>query len=112
MMRIVAKLLLPVVAVLPVSLFGGEIYGTLRMDQRRVAGVIVEIRFDGEARTARTGENGAYSIILPRRGPCTIVVKYGGQDPPPSLEAYSYEEGVRYDLILEKNDGRYQLKRG
>ncbi len=91
--------------------FAGRIYGGITEGGKPVAkGVKVEVTCGGVAHAAETDANGAFSMMVPEQGKCTLKLTYQGQTP--TFEVTSYEGSVQYDLILEKAaDGKYTLKR-
>jgi len=61
------------------------------------------------ADSAATDKFGAYKLNVKAEGKCTLTVLYEKQ--PVSLEVFSYKEATRYDLILEKKEGKFTLRR-
>lgn len=61
------------------------------------------------ADSAVTDKFGAYTLKVKGEGKCTLTLYWEKQTP--SLEVFSYNAATRYDLILEKKDGAYILKR-
>ena len=97
--------------VLSVSLTqAGEIYGVIKEGERPVSqGVKVEILIGEKHYSTETDDYGSYSIYVAEKGECTLMVHY--KDQSPSITAYSYEDSVRYNLVLEKRNGEYHLRR-
>lgn len=97
--------------VLPSLALAGEIYGGLAEGNRSVGeGVQVEIRCADKAYPSKaTDQYGSYRLYVQEKGKCTLRVHYKEQSP--SIEISSYERSVRYDLVLEKKQGRYSLRR-
>jgi hypothetical protein len=93
------------------SALAGEIYGSITEDGRSVgAGVAVEIRCGDKAHPAvETDKSGAYHLAIEEKGKCTLTVRYKGESP--SVEIASYDEGVQVDLVLERKDGKYVVRR-
>ncbi len=90
--------------------FAGKIYGTLTEGGKPVAkDVKVEVACGDKKYPAQTDAYGAFRLFAPEKGKCTLKVFYQQQSP--SLEINSYEGSVQYDLILEKKDGQYTLRR-
>ena len=56
-----------------------------------------------------TDKFGAYKVNVKTEGKCMLTVLYEKQ--PVSLEVFSYKEATRYDLILEKKEGKLALRR-
>jgi hypothetical protein len=46
---------------------------------------------------------------VPEQGKFKLTVDYGGQTP--SLDVFSYDRSVRYDLLLEKKGAGYAVRR-
>ncbi len=99
------------ILLLPRVAFAGELYGSLTEGKMSVGeGVQVEIQC---AETAypptATDKYGSYRLYVQARGKCLLTVHYKQQSP--AIGVSSYERSVRYDLVLEKNDGQYSLRR-
>jgi hypothetical protein len=104
------RLLLFSILLFPTVAFGGQIYGTLTVDNRSVGrGVQVAIACDTGNGAGVTDDYGAYKVFV-KKGKCTLKVYYGGQELLFAL--YSYDDPVRYDFdVVRGGDGRYFLKR-
>lgn len=90
--------------------WAGEIYGSIRQGKRSIgAGTKVEIQCGRNAYAAETDRYGSYRLYLPEKGRCRLRVQVGAR--PPSMEIYSYEGSVRYDLVLERQGEKYFLRR-
>ncbi len=102
----------------------GRIFGDIKMDGKPVpAGLSVEIAFappaaapgakakPAPARLDSTGTDkfGSYKLSVKGEGKCILTLVYEKQ--PVTLEVFSYKEATRYDLILEKKDGKLSLRR-
>lgn len=61
------------------------------------------------ADSAVTDKFGAYKLNVKAEGKCVLTVLYEKQ--PVSLEVFSYKEATRYDLIMEKKEGKFVLRR-
>ena len=61
------------------------------------------------ADTATTDKFGSYKLNVKGEGKCVLTLLYDKQAP--TLEVFSYKEATLYDLILEKKDGKYSLRR-
>jgi hypothetical protein len=107
--------------VLPSGARAGRVFGDIRLgDKPLPAGVPVKIvrvtTEDGKPRTAAvpsdstaTDEFGSYKLMVKEPGKCVLAIVYEKQTA--SLEVFSYKEATRYDLILEKKDGKLALRR-
>jgi len=104
-------ILIVLLACVPSFAFGGEIYGTLTEEGRSVGpNAQVEVTCAGKTYPRNTTDQyGSYRLYVQEKGKCTLKVHYKQQSP--STEVSSYERSVRYDLVLEKKDGQYVLRR-
>jgi hypothetical protein len=95
---------------IPTAAFAGRIYGGITEGGKPIAkGVKVDITCGTNVRSGETDAYGAFSVNVPEQGKCTLKLTYQGQTP--TFEVNSYEDSVQYDLILERADGKYTLKR-
>jgi hypothetical protein len=51
---------------------------------------------------------GSYRLFVPEQGKCTLSVKYG--DVSPQMTVNSFDDSARYNLVLEKKDGKLSLR--
>lgn len=95
----------------PSLAFAGEIRGTITKGGRSIgAGVPVEVRCGEKAYPlTQTDKYGSFRLFVQERGTCILHVGY--QDQTPTREIESFEDSVRYDLVLEKQDDQYVLRR-
>lgn len=100
---------LPILCALPA--LAGEIYGTIYDGAAKVGeGVAVEIACGAKKYPAvRTDKGGGYHLDVDETGKCALTVRY--RDEAPSTEVVSYDEGAQVDLVLEKQEGQYTLRR-
>jgi len=96
----------------------GRIFGDIKIDGKPVPeGVAVKIalapaegaKTGAVLDTTRTDKFGSYKLTVKPEGKVTLTVLYEKQ--PLSLDVFSYKEATRYDLILEKKDGKLSLRR-
>ena len=100
----------------------GRIFGDIKMEGKPVpAGIMVTLApappdaegagtpAAGAADTILTDEFGSYKLNVKAEGKCTLTLVYEKQSL--SLEVFSYKKATRYDLILEKTDGKLVLRR-
>jgi hypothetical protein len=102
----------------------GRIFGDIKLDGKPVpAGLTVKISVappvsDTTAKpksapivvdTTLTDKFGSYKLTVKQEGKCVLTLVYEKQAP--TLEVFSYKEATRYDLILEKKDGKLSLRR-
>ena len=108
-MRLVVPVLLLVLGIVPAAL-AGNIYGSITEAGKAVPqGVKLEAACGANKYSAETDANGSFKLFAKDQGKCTLRVSYQGQEP--VFEINSYEGSVQYDLILEKQGGKYVLKR-
>jgi hypothetical protein len=90
--------------------FAGRIIGSITEAGKPIAkGVKIDIACGAANHAAETDAYGAFAVVVPEQGKCTLKVNYQGQAP--TFDINSYEGSVQYDLVLEKQDGKYALKR-
>lgn len=100
----------------------GRIFGDIKMDGKPVpAGDTVMIALVPPAGppsakpapiaadTTVTDKFGSYKLTIKPEGKCILTLMYEKQAL--TLEVFSYKEATRYDLILEKKDGKLSLRR-
>ena len=85
----------------------GEVYGTVRMGKELLAGVPLTITTATGSVSDTTDKYGAYRVFAKENGKATITVHYRNQAP--TLSITSVGDGVRYRLVLQDVDGKYQL---
>lgn len=94
----------------PAMANGDELYGEIEVDGGLVdEGVVVEFLIGEQTYTAETDEYGSYSLFVEEDGRGVLSVSHDGVAP--SIEAYSYPEAQRYDLVLERDESGWVLKR-
>jgi len=97
------------IAAFPAAGFAGEIYGTITEQGKPVKeGVKVTVTCGEKSVGGQTDKNGAYRVFADEEGKCTLVVKVGEEAP--SVAIHSYADSARYNLVLEKKDGKYTLR--
>lgn len=102
----------------------GRIFGDIKLDGKPVpAGLAVKIALappagapDAKTKpapivadSAVTDKFGSYKLAVKQEGKCILTLLYEKQAL--ALEVFSYKEATRYDLILEKKDGKLSLRR-
>ena len=108
---------LPVLVVLPVLIltfatlsFAGKISGNITEGGKPIPqGVKVDVTCGDQNYAAQTDAYGAFNLFAAAQGKCTLKLTYQGQTP--TFEINSYAGSIQYDLSLEKQDGKYVLKR-
>jgi hypothetical protein len=106
---------------LPSGALAARVFGDIKIDGKpvppgvpvKVSRVLVE---DGKPKTAATPADttttdkfGSYKLMVKEPGKCVLSILYEKQSA--SLEVFSYKEATRYDLILEKHEGKLNLRR-
>jgi len=87
----------------------GEIHGTIKEGGKPVkAGTKVEVKCAKGSYVAETDKLGSYRLFVPEQGKCALTVKSG--DAAPQMTVHSFEDSARYNLVLEKKDGRPVLR--
>jgi hypothetical protein len=123
MRRIVFVFLAVAVCLGASNAFAGRIFGDIKLDGKPVpAGLQVMIAVappsvpgakpkpgSAPADTTATDKFGSYKLTMKDEGKCILTLLYEKQAL--TLEVFSYKEATRYDLIIEKKDGRLSLRR-
>src|SRR5512141_2484014 len=87
----------------------GEIYGTVKEGGKPVkAGTKLEVKCAKGSYSAETDNLGSYRLFVPEQGKCTLTVK--ASDASPQMTVHSFEDSSRYNLVLEKKDGKSSLR--
>lgn len=102
----------------------GRLFGDIKLDGKPVpAGLAVTIATTLPPATpgakpkpapvlsdsTATDKFGSYKLTVKGEGKCILTLVYEKQ--PATLEIFSYKDATRYDLILEKKDGKLSLRR-
>jgi hypothetical protein len=107
-MKTLVALVLALAAV-PTVAVAGEIYGTITENGAPVKeGMKVGLACGEKSYAAETDKNGAYRLFAEEEGKCTVSVTVGEEKP--STTVHSFSDSARYNLILEKKDGKYTLR--
>jgi len=87
----------------------GEFYGTIKEGGKPVkAATKVEVKCAKGSYSAETDKLGSYRLFAPEQGKCTLSVKSG--DGAPQMTVSLFEDSARYNLVLEKKDGKPALR--
>ena len=87
----------------------GEIYGTVKEGGKPIkAGTKLEVKCAKGSYSAETDKLGSYRLFVPEQGKCTLSVTSG--DVSPQMTLHSFEDSTRYNLVLEKKDGKSSLR--
>jgi hypothetical protein len=107
-----------IAAIAAVSLFStgalaGKIFGDITLDGKPVAaGIKIKITHPGTsavADSAVTDKFGSYKLLVKEEGKTTLTVFFEKQ--PLGLAVFSNKEATRYDLVVEKKEGKLTLRR-
>jgi hypothetical protein len=87
----------------------GEFYGTIKEGGKPVkAATKVEVKCAKGSYSTETDKLGSYRLFVPEQGKCAFSVKSG--DAAPQMTVHSFEDSTRYNLVLEKKDGKPALR--
>ena len=114
-MRTIVRVLVIAVAAsaIATSAFAGKIFGDISMDGKPVpAGVKVKVTLPGSSAIAdstTTDKFGSYKLLVKAEGKSTLTVFF--ENKPLELAVFSNKEATRYDLVVEKKDGKPSVRR-
>jgi hypothetical protein len=107
-MRKIFLAMLSIALACPTAL-AGEIYGTIKEAGKPVkAGTKVEAKCAKGSYGAETDKLGSYRLFVPEQGKCTLSVKSDGAAAQTTI--HSFEDSARYNLVLDKKDGKPALR--
>jgi len=87
----------------------GEFYGTIKEGGKPIkAATKIEVKCAKGIYTTETDKLGSYRVFVPEQGKCALSVKSG--DVAPQMTVHSFEDSTRYNLVLEKKDGKSSLR--
>lgn len=124
MRRIAGASLILFVCLTAANASAGRIFGDIKMDGKPVqAGLMVTLApvppasvpgdtanpAPAAADTTLTDKFGSYKLNMKQEGKCVLTIVY--EKKALTLEVFSYKNATRYDLILEKKDGKLSLRR-
>ena len=90
----------------------GKLFGDIKVDGKPVAaGVKVKVKPPGEAAAVETTTDkfGSFKMVVKEEGKCTLTVVYEKSNL--DLTVFSTKEATRYDLVIEKKEGKNTLRR-
>ena len=114
-MRLFATVIASIAAVslLSTGAFAGKIFGDITLQGKPVAaGMKVKVTRPGGKATAdstSTDKFGSYKLVVKEEGKTTLSVLYDKQVL--ELAVFSNKEATRYDLVIEKKEGKLTLRR-
>jgi len=87
----------------------GEVYGTIKEGGKPVKdGLKVALACGAKTVEGDTDKFGGYRLFAPQEGKCTLTLRVGEETPSVTLQ--SFEDSARYNLLLERKDGKYILR--
>jgi len=102
-----------VLVALPTSANAGRIFGDISVDGKPVpAGVKIKVTRPGSSAVADstvTDKFGSYKLTVKEEGKAVLTVLYNSK--PLDLAVFSNKEAARYDLVVEKKDGKLTVRR-
>ena len=91
----------------------GRIFGDIKLDGKPLPeGVKIRVSAPGATTVAdstTTDKFGSFKLMVKGEGKCTLTIVHEKQ--PVELAIFSNKEAMRYDLVLEKKDGKPSLRR-
>ena len=102
------------------SAHAGRIFGDIKLDGKPLpAGILVTlqpVKLDEKGApkptaidSTNTDKVGSYKFAVKEECKCKLTVMYEKQAA--TIEVFSYKEPTRYDLLLEKKEGKFILRR-
>ena len=114
-MRLIVLVIVTVglAAVMSSNASAGKIFGDVKIDGKPLPeGVKVRVTRPGTSAIAdstSTDKFGSYKLLVKEEGKSVLTLVYDKK--PLELPVFSNKEATRYDLILEKKDGKLVLRR-
>ena len=91
----------------------GKIFGDIKIDGKPLPeGIKVRVTRPGTnavADSTSTDKFGSYKLLVKEEGKSVLTVVY--EKKPLDLAVFSNKEATRYDLVLDKKDGKLILRR-
>jgi hypothetical protein len=87
----------------------GEIFGDLRLGEKYLSNVPLQLKCGDETVDTKTDDAGSFRLRVKTNGECKLTVSYSGQRP--SLNVVVFEKPTRYRFVLEEKGGKFVLKR-
>ena len=101
------------VSLLSTGALAGKIFGDITLDGKPVAaGIKIKVTRPGAtavADTTVTDKFGSYKLLVKDEGKTTLTVLFEKQ--PLELAVFSNKEATRYDLVIEKKEGKLTVRR-
>ena len=106
-------LVLVFAAAFATTAFAGKIFGDISLDGKPLpAGVKIKVTLPGSSAVAdstTTDKFGSYKLLVKAEGKSTLTVFF--EKTPLELAVFSNKEATRYDLVVEKKDGKPSIRR-
>jgi len=113
MRPIVPILVLVAFASTATSALAGKIFGDISMDGKPLpAGVKIKVTHPGTnvvADSTTTDKFGSFKLMVKEDGKTVLTVMH--ENKPLELAVFSNKEAMRYDLVIEKKEGKPGLRR-
>ena len=110
---LLGTLLMALLCVFSSEAMAGKVFGDISFEGKPVAaGVKVQITKPGDKTiidTAVTDKFGSYKLMIKEEGKVTLTILYQGK--PLELAVFSNKEATRYDLVVEKKEGKLSVRR-
>lgn len=87
----------------------GEIFGDVRIGEKYLADLPVELKCGDEVVKGTTDKSGSFRLSTKTGGKCSFSINYDKH--PLSVEVVVFEKPSRYRLMVEPKEGSYVLKR-
>lgn len=87
----------------------GTIAGDVRLGEKYLADLPLELKCGAEIVQARTDAAGSFRITVKGGGKCQLTISYEKQAP--SIDVVVFEQPAKYRLVIELKDGKYAIKR-
>ena len=102
-----------IMAVSPSGAFAGKVFGDISIDGKPLpAGVKLRVTRPGTSAVAdstTTDKFGSYKLLVKDEGKSILTLVY--EKTALELAVFSNKEATRYDLVVEKKDGKLILRR-
>ena len=87
----------------------GEIFGDVRLGEKYLTDMPVQLKCGDEIVKGTTDKSGSFRLASKGSGKCAFSITYDKQTP--SVEVVVFEKPARYRLVIEAKEGNYVLKR-
>jgi len=103
------RMLIFILLFIPLHLFAGEIYGTIKTENGRALAkrVVQIVQQDKLIGSCTTDENGYFSVSVKENGKCKLVIP---GFPDVSFDIFSSTQPTCYNLSLKKEGAKWILK--